>query len=76
MDPRTIRAIAILISSESGHSVELFGLSIYRLEDGRYVVADSSCETYFKSAIKAAKYFERVRNKRKIGFDFEREENV
>ncbi len=76
IDARIVRSIATLISSESGHSVELFGLHAYRLEDGRYAVADEGKEQLFKSAVKAAKYFERVRARRKIGFDFEREANV
>jgi hypothetical protein len=78
MISRNVRAIAVLISSESGHSVELFGLHIYRLEDGRYAVRADGEEKMFKSAVKAAKYFERIREKRKVGFDFdfERETNV
>lgn len=73
MEARIIRAIAVLISSEAGHSVDLFGLRAYRLEDGRYAVAGDleDGEKLFKSALKAAKYFEKLRGKKKIGFDYE-----
>lgn len=71
MDPRTVRAIAAVISSEAGHSVEIFGQRVYRLEDGKYAFCDSDVgqEVVFKSAIKAAKYFEKMRGSKRRDFD-------
>lgn len=75
-------AIAHLISSEAGHSIEIFGLSICRLENGTYSVSfedvltthvceAKSFEKTFKEPLEAATFFEHERKDRKLGFEFE-----
>lgn len=74
--------IIAILKRRIGLGVELFGLlSIDELEQGRYRVLDQRdpeaniCdgeETVFKSVKAAVEYFLKVRDERKLGFDFER----
>lgn len=76
-------AITHIISSESGHSVEIFGLCVLRLENGVYVVYSEDApngtvrkikpfEKYFGGPLEAATCFEHKRKSMKLGFEFEK----
>lgn len=70
-----IGAINTLLAMAPGFGVNLFGLiSVYRLEDGRYSVSDdvNNTEVLFQDALSAAMHFVSERNRRQIGFDFEK----
>lgn len=74
--------IARVISLPGGHSVELFGLHVYRLENNEFAVEyiDEDVQgkkknrvfhEEFKNAHDAASCFEAKRKEWKIGFDYE-----
>jgi hypothetical protein len=67
--------IIALITSPCGFVVEIFGLSIYRLENGDFQVCngDSWNEDTkdFPDVKEAVSYFLQLREKTQRGFDFE-----
>jgi hypothetical protein len=65
------RAILTLVENAAGFTVELFGLSIYRLEDGQFVVAyeEDQTEETFADAPAAVIRFLGRRHELKAGFD-------
>ena len=72
-------AIVHLISSESGHCVEIFGLNICQMDDLTYAVfydneesTNRNFELSFTDPLEAAKVFESKRKEMKMGFEFER----
>jgi hypothetical protein len=72
-------AIVYLISSESGHCVEIFGLSVFQMDDLTYAVCydnetspKKEWELSFTDPVEAAKVFEAKRKEMKLGFEFER----
>ncbi len=77
--------IISLVKREIGFGVELFGLlSIDEMKDGRFRVLDQRdetldiCEgeeTLFKSIKAAVDYFLKIREERKLGYDFDEEGN-
>jgi hypothetical protein len=67
--------IANLISLDSGYSVGMFEtLSVYRLENGQYVVdeLDNDKEKLLDDPLLAAREFEKMRGQRQLGFEFEK----
>lgn len=67
--------IAVVIAAPAGYVVEVFGLTVYRLENGSYTVEaldlEPSVSYAFDHAADAAKAFVDLREKLKLGFDFE-----
>ena len=68
------KRIAILASREPGFNIEMFGLSLCRLENGKYAVAwdglgkdKKEWERLFEGSIDAAKFFEEKRAEYKLG---------
>jgi hypothetical protein len=69
-------AIVHLISSKSGHCVEIFGLNVCQMDDLTYAVfyndENRNWEFSFTDPLEAAKVFEAKRKEMKMGFEFER----
>ncbi len=76
-DKKLIKAVQTLIEHPAGFGIELFMIiGVYRLEDGRYAVGGDPLEEYpeqiFDEPRDAAVAFLDLREKNKVGFDFEK----
>jgi hypothetical protein len=71
-------AIAEMIRKKPGYVVEICGLYVSKMKDGRYHVVSErnkdTVEKIFESGLQAAKFFCKHRESLKLGYDFEAKE--
>jgi len=70
--------VSELLALPAGYMIEVFGLSAYRLEDGRYAVCEEAAdkESTFERPYEAAVYFLERRHELKLGYDHEKPAEV